>query len=196
MKFVFTLLLISTSILAKSQLIDAEKLDTAYLYTSMEEALQNPERVFRLKLRHKFEKLPDGLERLVNLNELNISKNRLTELPEAIGSLAYLQKLDISKNNFEIFPQQICRLSNLKYLSINRNLIDGFPACIGNLVNLEYMDCWSNNLSVFPPEMKKMVKLKELDLREINLSNDEQLLLLEYFPKVKVHFSNSCDCGQ
>lgn len=190
--FIATILLCQV---ANGQLLSKEQLDTAEVFTSMEDALEKPESVYKLRLKGKLDSLPADIVKLTNLNSLDISKNRFSELPEYVTKLKHLQEINISKNNFEIFPSQICRLPNLKWLIINKNYIGGFPACIGNLNKLEYIDAWSNNLSVFPNEMKDLANLKEMDLRVINLNEDQQRRLHQLLPNTTIHFSNSCNCA-
>lgn len=191
-------LLILSSVLWNTcfgQVLSKEQLDTAKVFTSMEDALENPDIVYKLRLKGKLDSLPSDIVKLHNLNALDISKNRFSELPEYITKLKYLQKIDISKNDFEVFPSQICRLPNMRWLIINKNYIGGFPACIGNLKNLEYIDAWSNNLSVFPNEMKELTNLKEMDLRVISLNEEQQRRLHGLLPNTTIHFSNSCNCA-
>lgn len=179
-----------------AQLLDKIGLDTMPIYKSMEKALRNPDDVYRLDLsKQKLTELPAELEKLTNLNELVLKKNKLIALDESITKLKYLQRLDISKNEFEVFPAQICRLVELRDLIISQNMIVGFPACIGNLRHLEYLDAYSNELSVFPAEMKQMINLKNMDLRVISISDEDQARVHGYLPKTKIRFSNSCDCG-
>src|SRR5690606_8763147 len=115
MKFVITFcLLLYGSSIVMGQMLSKEALDTAHVYTSIEEAMKNPSQVYKLKLRDKLENVPDEVKLFTNLNVLDLSKNRLTELPEFLIQMQYLQRLDISRNKFRVFPAQICRIISLK----------------------------------------------------------------------------------
>lgn len=181
---------------ASAQLLSKDQIDTCRVYKSMEEAMVNPDQVYVLNLKKsKLDKLPEGLEKLINLNKLVLSKNNLDKLPESITKLPFLQIIDISKNDFDVLPAQICRCTNLIELSMSVNNIGGFPACIGNLTKLEYIDAFSNNLMVFPPEMAQLTNLREIDLRVISIPDDIQKKVYEMLPNAKIRFSNDCGCG-
>src|ERR1700740_3318912 len=86
----------------KAQLLDSLSFDTAYVYTSLAEALKNPDEVYRLALRKgKYKKLPEELQKFKNLNELDLGKNALTEIGPEIANFQYLQILNIERNNLE-----------------------------------------------------------------------------------------------
>ena len=95
------------------QVIDYEKLDTARVYTSLEEALVNPSLVYRLDLsKKKLKKIPQEVFILINLNELKLEKNKITDIPSQITGLRHLQRISLSRNRIETFIPELCRLSN------------------------------------------------------------------------------------
>lgn len=194
-KLFFLLIFFLASGSADAQLLSLSNLDTCKVYTSLEEALRNPNQVVRLKLsRAKLKKFPEEIRQLVNLQELDLSKNKLHTLPDSLG-LPYLQRLTLAKNSFEEFPVAICRLTHLKELVLSQNEIQALPSSIGQLKELEYLDLWSNNLGIYPNELSQLTALKELDLRVIQLSESEQKTIASYLPNTKIHFSPSCNCG-
>src|SRR5687768_4849869 len=90
---------------ARAQLLDSLMLAQSAIFESMEEALKDPEKVYRLHLKkQKLTSFPMDILKLVNLQELDLSKNKLTEIPEEIGSLSKLQILNLSKNQLELLP--------------------------------------------------------------------------------------------
>lgn len=190
------LFLCLVSINTSAQSLSKDQIDTCRVFKSMEEALVHPEKVYVLDLKKsKLKVVPDGLEKLVNLNKLVLSKNKLDKLPESITKLPHLQIIDISKNNFDVLPAQICRCTGLIELNMSVNNIEGFPACIGNLSKLEYIDAFSNNLMVFPPEMAQLTQLREMDLRVISIPDEIQKKVYEMLPNTKLRFSADCGCG-
>ena len=69
-------------------------------YTSLEEALENKDKVYKLDLSsNQLTSFPESIGNLSNLQELMLSNNQLTSLPESIGDLSNLQWLFLSDNN-------------------------------------------------------------------------------------------------
>ena len=52
--------------------------------------------------------LPPEIGQLTNLQQLNLSYNRLTRLPPEIGQLTNLQELDLSNNPLTSLPPELC----------------------------------------------------------------------------------------
>jgi len=178
-------------------LLDSLTLETTYTYTTIEEALKNPDAVIKLELRKsKLKEFPKEIFQFKNLQYLDLSKNNIKEIPEDIAKLTNLQHLSLSKNSLESIPMEIGELVNLYYLNLNQNDIGAIPPQIGKLVNLRNLDLWSNNISVFPDEMKGMTKLKLMDLRVILIPDAEQARIQSLLPNTKIHFSPYCKCAQ
>ncbi|KAK7893153.1 hypothetical protein WMY93_022305 [Mugilogobius chulae] len=79
---------------------------------------------------------PTCLLRFDDLEELDLSRNRLIKLPDEFGKLVRLKQLDLHSNNLELLPETI----------------------------LEVLHLGSNRLSVLPESMAEMQKLTKLDL--------------------------------
>ncbi len=180
-----------------SQVIDMDSLLAKKIYTSIEQALKNPQQVYRLHLKNKkLTKVPDEIYLFPNLNELVLSKNKITAILARIEELENLQILDLSQNKLYTLPDEIGHLTNLRKLILNRNDITFFPAGIGQLFKLEFIDLWSNLIVEFPPEIAKLAPtLKEIDMRVIYMTDLQQFNIKEFLPKTKIQFSHSCNCG-
>lgn len=177
------------------QLLDSAALFSAPIYDNLEEALKNPNSVYRLSLRGKKLKVfPAEILKFKNLQELDLSKNKLDSLPNEIGDLVNLQVLDISSNKLEAIPDSIGKLKNLRKLSAGKNEIGAIPRTIGGLQSLEILDLWSNQIVIFPDELNNLKKLRWMDLRVIEIDDDKQKHIQEILPKTKIHFSPSCHC--
>lgn len=180
-----------------AQPLDSVTLATKPIYTSLEEALKNPEQVYRLNLRkQKLTSIPIEIGRFTNLQELDISKNKINELPSYIENLPNLQYLDASNNYLTTLPSEIGKCLSLKKLILNRNYIETLPPSMGYLIHLEYLDMWSNSIIEFPESMSLLAEtLKELDLRVINMNEERQEAIKALLPKTKIHFSRTCNCN-
>ncbi|TND01824.1 MAG: hypothetical protein FD123_4200 [Bacteroidetes bacterium] len=180
---------------AQQKLLDSLALDTMPGYTSLQEALKEPDKVIKLVLRkQKLKMFPKEILQFTNLQYLDLSKNDLKELPDSIGVLKNLQVLHLSKNEIEYLPKEIGELVNLKILDVNQNELVELPSSIGRLSKLEYLDLWSNNLERFPDTMKELKNLKLMDLRVILMSDELQLRLQQWLPHTKIYFSPNCKC--
>ncbi len=197
-KGLFTLFLfLFNAALGYAQLLDSLSLDTTTAFTSIEEALKQPEKVIKLSLRKmKLKIFPTEIFKFINLQYLDLSKNSIDELPPEIESLQQLQVLIMSKNKLTTTPAGIGQLKNLKQLNLNQNSIVMFPPQIGDLENLEYLDLWSNELIDLPDSMEQLKKLKVLDLRVIIIAEEKQKEIKEMFPATTtVYFTPNCNCG-
>ena len=180
---------------AFTQLLDSAQFHAAPVFTNLNEALQNPEKVYRLNLsKKKLKTFPMEIFKFKNLQELNLSKNKLDSLPEQIGTLTNLQVLNVSGNKLLYLPDSTGELKNLKKLVGSRNSLLAIPKRIGDLQNLEILDLWENDISVFPEELSKLKKLRWMDLRVILIDDNQQERIRQLVPKAKVFFSPSCHC--
>lgn len=188
----FCFLLLAFRGVAQESLIAS---DTTQLYTSLESAAKNPEKVYKLKLqRSDLREFPKEILKMTNLRELDLSKNKIKEIPEEIGTLKNLVYFNMSKNRLVSVPKGIGQLTNLRTLILNQNEIDSLPDEIGNLTELRYLDLWANNLGYYPHSMRKLIHLEEMDLRNIQLNKKEQDYISSLLPKTNIHFSPACGC--
>lgn len=175
------------------------QVDTIHFYSDLNDALKEPEKVVKLRLRReRLKQIPDTVfTAFPNLKFLDLSKNSLTELPDKIEKLEKLETLNLSKNRLTTLPESIGNLRSLKLLNVNQNKITHLPPAIGKLENLEYLDLWGNELTDLPKEMADLNNLKEIDLRVILFNDNEQKRLKKLFSKTTVvHFSPGCNCGK
>lgn len=184
------------SLLSNAQLLSDSELERQTVYTSINEAVKNPGKVYKLDLsKKKLRKIPIEVFSLYNLQELNLSKNKLESIPSEIGNLTNLQKLNISANKISKLPSTIGNLTNLKELIANRNNINELPPEVGNLINLEKLDLWSNEIDKLPFEISKLQNnLKVLDMRVILINAEKQKAIIELLPETFIYFSKSCNC--
>lgn len=184
-------------IAAQQTLLDSLTLDTLTGFTSLEEALKNPEQVIKLELRKKrLKNIPPEVFQFPNLQYLDLSKNSIAEIPADIAKLKNLQYLSIARNHLVEFPVEIGELSNLYYLNANNNDLVAITPGVGKLEKLRNFDLWSNNIERFPDELQGMKALKILDLRVIMIPDAEQTRIQSLLPNTKIFFSPYCKCAQ
>lgn len=170
--------------------------DSNFIYTDLQQALQEPEKVYHLDLsKKKLEEFPMDILKLTNLRTLKLAKNKIKSVPEEIQQLTHLVELDVSNNKLKEFGKGICQLLTLERLILNQNYIESIPSEIKNLKNLVYLDMWDNELWFFPDELSELSStLKEFDLRNIQYNYTEQARIVSLLPKTKIHMSPACNC--
>ena len=191
--WIFIMILIGMSV--KAQPLSEEALKRQPVFTSLEEALKNPESVYRLKLKIKADSLPEEVFQLTNLQEFTATRCKLNVLNQNIGKLTHLEYLNVMGNRLVRLPETLGNLVNLKTLVICRNLIEALPESIGNLKKLTYIDAWENPLYVFPESITELQNtLKVIDLRQIDLHNDELDKMEAQLPHTDIKYTSTCDC--
>ena len=111
MRYTVVLLLSLTlgfqSLNAQIKLLNLESLDTKEIFYTLLDALETPQRVYRLDLSgKKLTEIPPEIFSFPNLQELNLSQNNITVLPEGLEKIPYLQVLNLSQN--KIFQAAQC----------------------------------------------------------------------------------------
>lgn len=175
-------------------------------YTSLESALKEPEKVFRLNLSNqKINFKEDIWTRFPNLEFLSLKDDHLTNLPEGISQLKNLKILDLSGNDFTTLPNSFKNLNNLEELFLNNeknmNLektidetlsllpklrilhlendhLKKLPKNINKVKNLETLYLNDNEFKNFPKEIKNLRDLKYIDFRNNQFvpRNPQQIL--------------------
>jgi leucine-rich repeat protein SHOC2 len=93
-------------------------------------------------------KVPDYVFSQTNLEELNLSNNRLTGAVQAeIKNLQKLRILNLSNNELTGVPAEIGQLKNLQILNLANNKLTGLPYELGNLKNLQTLNISGNDYS-------------------------------------------------
>lgn len=119
------------------------------VFRSLEEALEHPEMVYRLRLNSKgLEEFPPEITRFQNLRSLELKHNRISSI-----------------------PLEICQLNNLQYLDVSGNLLSSIPPELANLNELLELRLRCNNLRLIPTELYQLQKLRFLSLAYNNLTS-------------------------
>jgi Leucine-rich repeat (LRR) protein len=194
---ILILFLLFSAIVTRAQVSDSLTMINYPEYTSLAEALKNPDKVYKLSLRkNKLKEIPPEIFTLKNLKELDLSRNKLTSIPKEISKLTNLEILDVSANEIDTLYPEIGLLTNIKKLILNQNLIAHLPKSISNLKKMYFLDLWGNEIQQFPDEIAKLKKtLKIIDMRVINIHDNQQEELVKLLPDTKFFFSYSCNCN-
>lgn len=182
---------------ASAQPLSQEELLNMPIYTSLESALKEPEKVYRLQLKGSFkmDSLPDAIFEFSNLQELTVKRCRLLILNSRIKQLQHLQYLNLDHNRLVSLPEELCLLPALKILVISRNMIHSLPENIGKMQVLTEIVAWENPLYVLPESITALSEtLKIIDLRQIGFKRTEIEKIEKQLPKTNILYTNLCDC--
>ena len=150
--------------------IDAAK--TNKEFTSLEEALKNPEKVYNLNLSNQNISIPkEAWSKFVNLEILSFKNDHLKEIPEEIGFLKNLKVLDLSGNDFTSLPKSLSELDHLEELFLNDEKYLQFDKNKKTLhlpKNLRILHLEDDNLNNLPKEVYELKKLESLFLNHNN----------------------------
>ncbi|MBR7001861.1 MAG: DUF1963 domain-containing protein [Neisseriaceae bacterium] len=141
------------------QLTDPEKIKQCLLNITQ----------LRLVNRDDLRQIPESIQYLKNLNDLDISSCQyITTLPENIVQLKQLEHFKLDCPNLIGPPENIGELVNLRTLSIHHHKITSLPESIGELHKLEELKLFCNQLSTLPEQIGKLQTLSELSLFNCN----------------------------
>lgn len=118
-----------------------------------------------LKLHQKgLRKLPVCVEdyELLDVLNVDISKNRFCELPEEILEFSMMETLNCARNFIKTLPD-MGNLSSLTHININQNQLQTLPVFPSQLP-LKILKASHNRISVIPSEIGALSRLQLLDL--------------------------------
>ncbi|OJJ23917.1 hypothetical protein BKI52_06085 [marine bacterium AO1-C] len=153
-------------------MISETELRKAKEYKSLEEALAEPDKVYKLNLAEKkLTALPEDLFKLKHLQRLRLAFNRdLKTLDPRIGSLKNLQYISLHSCGLTTLPKEIGKLPNLETLIVESNKISSLPAEIGSLPKIKELKLSYNELTALPEEIYNLSTLENLYLHRNQIS--------------------------
>jgi len=114
---------------------------------------------------NELKSIPKELSELTQLKFLDISINEyLTSLPKGLEKLINLEYLNLKEDNIKKSPTFICGMNKLKTLNLSSNSIKEIPSCIGNLSELRDLDISSNDIATFPNGILELKNLETLNM--------------------------------
>ncbi|TNN19777.1 Protein flightless-1 isoform 2 [Schistosoma japonicum] len=116
-------------------------------------------------------KIPEPVLLLRNLRKLHLAHNELSDLSTLTGDWPRLEYLNLSYNQLTHLPTGLIRLSCLRKLYVNNNQLTfgGIPSGIGKLQDLEIFDASHNELETIPESLCRCGRLKRLILNSNRL---------------------------
>jgi hypothetical protein len=177
--YIFILLIQISSFTAFSQddLLDDKKLGKAREFKSIEEALEKPDKVYKLNLSNKnLTVLPIDIGKFKNLQKLDLSSNKLKTVPKEIAKLRKLQSLNLSKNTTLNLQQVFSFFGKSKTLTeiiLTESTIRLLPDNISKIPSIVTIDLSYNpelNLKQLFKTLSKLPNIKTLSLVECNLT--------------------------
>ena len=116
-----------------------------------------PEEIFDLEhlkvldlSENKIDEIPDGLAKLINLEELNLSNNEnLGHIDFDFGKLKKLRVLKFNKCSVQVFPKSILKVDQLEELELAGTDLRIIPNALGNLRHLQKLDLTDNEIVNF-----------------------------------------------
>lgn len=91
---------------------------------------------------------PD-LSNFVNIEEIDASRNIITDLPLNMSSLVNLKTLNISNNRFVNVPDVLTSLKSVEYLDISDNDIVDFDILLSDMNSLIHISIYSPSIQSF-----------------------------------------------
>jgi len=177
------------TITAQDKILSARKLRKKKIYTSIEKALKNPEKVYRLHLDRKNNKdsalteVPTTIFQLPNLQELSIANNNIESLPDELFKITNLQILILSFNPIEEISDDISKLKNLRILEMKFCKLTYLPIELSKLSNLEELDIYANHISDIPKEFALLKNLEVFIIRKNGITKAIQDRVKAMLPK-------------
>jgi len=159
-------------------------------FTSLKNALKNPEIVTRIDLSNQEVQLTDAvLKQFKNIEFLSLKNDNLQEVPHGIMYLKKLKVLDLSGNEIEKLPRFLKKLTNLEeiYLNDEKNLdVDQSIGILTKLPKLKSLHLEGDHLKVIPKRVSKLNFLESLyltnnDIKELprNIKLPKNLKLID-----------------
>lgn len=153
-------------------------------YNNLEEALKNPELVYKLNLSNQNLKLNEvDWSKFVNMEYLNLKNDHLKEIPAGISTLKSLKKIDLSGNDFNKLPIEFSNLTQLEEVILNDEKNMDLPKTLNllaKLPNLKSLHLENDRLKVLPQEILEFKNLENLYLNENKLKTIPKLDALNH----------------
>lgn len=155
-------------------IIEQDEEDNREVYTQLDVAIAEPEKVQVLSLGYTdLKSIPDGIGKMVNVEEIYLNDNKLSSVPASLFSLPKLTILDISGNRqLSNIPATIANLKSLQFIKFGHNEKLNYSeifAGLGKISTLITVNVMGNKLRVVPDGISNLKQIKELNLADNRL---------------------------
>lgn len=135
-------------VITEEPLLNHMQLQREKTYYSLEEASQNPEKVYKLNLSgQNLKAIPKEVFYFTNLQILDLSENKIEIVSPELGNLKRLQFLNLYKNRIKILPPEMQELTNLHTLYVAENRLTEIPAWVGGMGKLRTFNFAYNRIT-------------------------------------------------
>lgn len=142
--------------ISKDPLLNDMQLDREKWYYSLEEAMAEPGKVYKLSLQgQNLKKVPKEVFYFTNLQILNLSENKINSVPAEISNLKHLQVLNLYGNKLRVLPAEMQELENVTALYIAGNRLTEVPAWVGGMGKLRALNFANNHITKLEGELVK-----------------------------------------
>jgi Leucine-rich repeat (LRR) protein len=144
-------------------------------YTTLEDALIDPDKVVRLNLENQSNTLfLKQLFKFKNLEYLNLRNTKIKTLPQEINTLNKLKVLDLGDNYISVLPKKFSELRNLTELYLDHEkdikLAEDFEI-LSKMQSLRILHLENNNITKLPKNFNKLNQIEKLYLNDNKLKN-------------------------
>ncbi|XP_026855557.1 leucine-rich repeat-containing protein 2 [Electrophorus electricus] len=108
--------------------------------------------------------LPFELSNLKKITHLDVAENKLGSIPICVLRMISLQWLDISNNRLLDLPEDIDRLEKLQTLFLHKNKLKYLPMSMMNIVTLKMLVVSGDDLTCIPSRISDDPKIKFIKL--------------------------------
>lgn len=111
------------------------------VFSTLEEALPNAEKLEKLIIRNKnIYTLSTEIRKFTNLILLDLSNNKLSSIPKEISNLKKLKYIIVSNNNFHNFPEILAAMPGLELIDLSNNYLNELPSNFNLNNRIKYLD--------------------------------------------------------
>lgn len=163
-------------------------------FTTLNDALKSPEKVFRLNLSNQEISISnEQWLRFINLEHLNLKDDHLKEIPIAITKIKSLKTIDLSGNDFTNLPEEFSNLTNLEEIYLNNEKNMNLPrtlSILAKLPMLKSLHLENDNLSKLPSEILSFKNLENLYLNQNNFKKIPEIQSLDHLKYLDLKDNN------